>query len=93
MSGASLNPAIAIIGNLFGYIVLGDYKYIISLLINAIAPLCGCIVFSIIFRYMFEPLYSKLRVLNHAKDELCNEDNVKKELRISNKYIIKVIHK
>jgi len=80
-TGASLNPAIAIMGNLWGLLVNGEYRYWRSMWINSVSPLVGCICFALFFKYIFEPGYIKLRGINHAKTELCNEDNIKKELR------------
>ena len=81
VSGASLNPAIAIIGNLFGLLFEGGDRYGRSLWVNSVAPLCGGFVFAFLFSYIFEPLYSRIRSINHSKTELCNEENIKRELR------------
>jgi len=82
-TGASLNPAIAIIGNLWGIIIRGPTVYAKSLWINASAPLVGGIAFSIFFKYAFEPIYLKLRDITRkrAKSELVTSDNINKELR------------
>jgi len=82
-TGASLNPAIAIIGNLWGIIIRGPELYAKSLWINSSAPLVGGIAFSIFFRYAFEPIYLKLRGITRkrAKSELVTSDNIDKELR------------
>lgn len=83
LSGGSLNPTIGFFGNLWGIILNGNEgkRYSRSLWINSLGPLSGAIVFSFFFAYLFVPGYQKLRSINHSKTELCNENQIKGELR------------
>lgn len=71
-SGGSLNPAIGLVGNLFGIIFhrSNGKKYFTSLVINTIGPIFGAIIFSILFKNFFEPAYSKLMKLSLIRAEI-----------------------
>jgi len=78
VTGGSLNPAIGLIGNICGLILIGDsnsHNYSRSLWISSIAPFVGGIIFSLIFRFVFEPLFIILNTFNKSKAELLCTDN------------------
>ena len=57
VSGGCYNPTFFIILNGFTYYRTGDWYYYEDWVFYTIAPFCGSIIFTLIFKYIFRPYY------------------------------------